>query len=250
MSWAGYRAAWSIVSGPAFDVYVGTRMLAVEFGSGSRRLVAAAASEGLSHVLREIPASRLRSRPVRVWLSGGLCRAFLLAAPRGLSDHAELERIASAVADARTGLSAPCRVWVDETADAGRHVVAAASEDMLAGVMSAMGDARLNVIRLAPWWGAAQHALAPPTTAGSCTLMSIADCDSLTVFSAEGGSFGSVASWPHMLNERDVHGLLKRAEAELPGVPSRSIHARLMIDGAPFVSTGPTFAFSDRTRIT
>ena len=82
----------------AHDLYVGSRCLAL-FEAQSR--VWAQAVSGIDEALGAL-ADRLKAQErklrLRVWLSGGLCRPFLMPAVEGVKGSAELQRVAEEVA--------------------------------------------------------------------------------------------------------------------------------------------------------
>lgn len=104
MLWAGSKPR---------DLYLGTRAVAICDGadvllSAPVQGFAAGVSQAQSHLAKAPLTGRLR-----VWLSGGLCRPFLLPDLPGIHGAAETLRVASRLASERTGLGSDCRVWLD-----------------------------------------------------------------------------------------------------------------------------------------
>jgi len=93
------------------DLYVGTRMAALCQG-GQAIFVAAVNDTDAALAALSPPLAKLGGRSkLRIWLSGGLCRPFIVPAVPGIRGTVEWQRTAAALAPQRTGLAGPCRVW-------------------------------------------------------------------------------------------------------------------------------------------
>ena len=123
----------------------------------------------------------------------------------GLAGEAEFERVAVAMAPARTGLTGPCRVWFDpplETALAKQpapRLVVALSQEVLDRCLAVLRGARLRAVSVKPWWaGVLNAALSTvamtPAAAAKVEMLGVRDCDSLTVLAGAADSFDHASS--------------------------------------------------------
>lgn len=141
-------------------------------------------------------SSGRRSRGLRLWFSGDLCRPFVFEVPASLRSAAEVDLASQEVARAtHAGMDAatPLRVWLEPARRDSRlrlgaalpEHVAACAEDRL---LPLVGTRRLH---MAPWWaqglrtGLAQHPAA--------VAMALIDPDSLTLV----GGRGPGIDWVH-----------------------------------------------------
>lgn len=181
MSWAG--------SDP-LDLYLGTRAVMLARGASAE---AAHATEGwpasqqcLARVVEALP----RQVTVRVWLSGALCRPFVMPAPAGLKTEDERRRAMEAFAQRACGFDGPVRVqWQEARKD--RPIIGMAMDAAMLAHIKA-GLARLRVRMLTPWWMAAlNHQLkqAPDTA-----CIAVQDCDALTMLTGEAACFSQAST--------------------------------------------------------
>lgn len=176
MWWAGNKVR---------DVYLGTRAVAVCHGSD---VLVAEPTEGFDESLSglqawiESAAPRLR---LRVWLSGGLCRPFILAPVAGAKTDVELTRIATSLAGQRTGLDEACRVWLEPRKLGESKVAVAIQESTLLAIqkMLATSSKRPRALSIQPWWSEMlRHVLVRKPGA---KFVSVRDCDSVTVLAGD-----------------------------------------------------------------
>lgn len=173
MWWAGSKA---------HDVYLGTRATAVCLGAESVWQEAVPDVDTALAALGawlEQAAARCK---LRVWLSGALCRPFILPAVPGIRGELEWQRMASALAAEHTGLTGPCRVWVDPTKGDVPRVAAAIEESTLDRLLSAVNGTaghRHSLVSIRPWWAdVLRAALRDDATRHAVAAQ---DCDSLTL---------------------------------------------------------------------
>lgn len=174
---------WS--GGSEFDVYVGTRAIAVS--RGVERVLAQqvdSVDAALGALRQWVHEGTERAR-LRTWLSGGLARPFIVPEIAGVKGNIERQQVARSLAPQHTGLGGDCAVWID----AGSRVAVAVQETTLERLLALCADAprahRIASIR--PWWSEALRwklAEEPETTA-----LAAQDCDSLTVLAGRGGGF-------------------------------------------------------------
>lgn len=177
---------WWAGSNP-LDAYLGTRSTAI--CRGSERVWSAACSgvdDGLQKLRSQLQSNTARQR-IRLWLSGGLCRPFLIQAVAGVRNTAEAQRIADATAPNATGLQGACRVWIESRQPSGARVAVAAVADVLNAASELATGGRGRVMSVKPWWSEVLRAAmlqSPPPTA-----LSLQDCDSVTILLGQGGQF-------------------------------------------------------------
>lgn len=147
MWWAGNRRSSSDI-----DLYIGTRAFAAT-GGGLRHgdtaldnvdAVFAAMEDCLNRAGR-----RLR---LRVWLSGALCRPFVVPVLPGIRSLDELHRVAVAMAAPRTGLPAPCEIWLDAGPLDRSRVAVAIHSEVLDRLLQKLRARRHRIVSIRPWW--------------------------------------------------------------------------------------------------
>lgn len=163
------------------DVYLGTRAVAV-----CRRVEVLLSQpvDGFEAALAELGVWRDKApvRPkVRIWLSGGLCRPFLLPQVAGVRGAIEQQRMAEVLAPQHTGLTGPCRVEVDAANKGATRAAVAMEKARLDQLLELFG--KHSPISIRPWWdevlkSALQRKITP-------RVVAVQDCDSLTVLIGE-----------------------------------------------------------------
>ncbi len=181
MSWAG--------SDP-MDLYLGSRAVMLARGASAEAAHGTDAWEASLLCLAKVAAALPRRAAVRVWLSGGLCRPFVMPVPAALKSEVERQRAMAAFAQRACGFDGPVRVqW--HGGRKGEPVIGMAMDAaVLDSIKAALST--LSVRTLAPWWMAAlNHQLqrAPDTA-----CIAIQDCDSLTLLAGEGAGFTQASS--------------------------------------------------------
>lgn len=170
---------------------------------------------------------RTGHRSLRIWLSGALCRPFLLARPTAVLNAFEFERIARAMAPDLTGLAGPCAVWCDRFNAADSALVAAASESLVAMLGDLRCGKQCQVKMLRPWWSEALR-LALKTKPDLRTgTLAIRESDSLTVLSGEGGCFLLAASHAPLGDERTFKSTWLRTSAAIDLTHYPATHVKL-----------------------
>lgn len=201
---------WSVGS-KVVDVYLGTRAVAV--CRGEQQLLAQAA-DGVDTAIEALQAW-LAHAPTRqklcVWLSGGVCRPFLVPAVPGLKSRAELERVAQSMATAATGLHGECQVWL-EPGSLGEARVAVALpkatlERLLGAIEPAEGRAH-RLLSLRPWWGELLRATLRQTP--SARVVAAQDCDALTMIVGRDGGFEFVSCLSPVTDRATAEAALAR----------------------------------------
>ncbi len=221
MLWAGSKPR---------DLYLGTRAVAICGGadvllSAPVQGFAAGISQAQSHLAKAPFTGRLR-----VWLSGGLCRPFLLPDLPGVHGAAETLRVASRLASERTGLGSDCRVWLDAPRRDEARVAVAVAQDTLDLVMQGLGS-RWRIESVQPWWvEVLQLALSrkiKPVAVG------VQDCDSLTVLIGRESGFSVATTISPLLDEAAADSAFTRTLMSANVDPDEALRARLVVGGSP-----------------
>jgi len=221
-----------------WDVYLGTRAVLMARGDEcvSRQHVndAEAAWSVFSEALNVLP-SKAR---LRIWLSGGHCRPFLLPPLPGVKRGDEWRRAAEALVEQHTGLTGPCTLQMQpEQPDGSRLVVAVGSEvvqRVTEGVAQAGRSLRLRSLR--PWWAAALHHVLAHRT--EFVAVAVQDCDSLTVLSGQGGVFASASTLAPVYDAGVAASALARLSAVNGWATDRTSRVALRMDAAGELQQG------------
>ena len=205
MWWAGSR------SGKVHDVYVGTRAFAVCAGGGE--VVLAQAVAGVEEALAALGqwlAQAEAKLSLRLWLSGGLCRPFIVPLVPGLKNASELARVLQAMAPQHTGLPGECQVWKDNDGEAPVAVaVQRVVLDSLQETVNAASQAhRHRIASIRPWWADALRAALQQEPA--VPAVAVQDCDSLTVLTGRGGRFDIATTLTPVIDREAARSSLAR----------------------------------------
>ena len=241
MSWVGFE--------PPTQVFLGMHTVALDGGHGLQRSELSDRSDALTAALGGVQRSYWRRPPVRVWLGGGLCQAFLLETPSGLRDENEVRRLAAGLAPERTGLTGPCDAWVEDGAGGVPRVAAAVNSSTLQRVRDGAAAAGVRVLSIAPWWRAAQQALAASLRDDQRGLMAIEDGESLTLLCSETSGYVSAATWLPALDSASTGALRRRLLVGVEVTPAHQLNVRLDFDGECAAVPEGSFAFSRWTRV-
>lgn len=226
---------WWVGSRP-HEVYLGTRGFAVCKGDGEpvwqETDSLRAGLDTFAAWLGQVePKSKLR-----LWLSGGLCRPFVMQAVPGVSGDAEWQRVAAAIAPAQTGLAGACEVWLSKSGQRGAARVAVAVEQQVlqrlqALVEGAGGGHRLVSTR--PWWSELLRvALLRDAT---LPALSVQDCDALTVLAGDGEGFDTATTLTPIADRESADAALARWLLTAEVAADRMLRAQL----APDVAQAP-----------
>lgn len=198
MWWAGSKP---------FDVYLGTRAVAACGGKEVLLFEETLSLEAGLGALSAWCASAPTRSAVRVWLSGGLCRPFLVPPVAGVKSHDERWRVAASMAAERTGLIGELDVWLDEA----RHDIAtlavALDQSFLPHLQSALvanSKRRLRLASLRPWWADVLRAHA------GAQAVAVKDCDSLTLLMGADQGFELATTVSPVLDEESGRAALSR----------------------------------------
>jgi hypothetical protein len=235
---------WSVGS-EVVELYVGTRQAAMcRRGASSRREVVQSLGDAvttcaqwLNEVQHEIP------RPLRlkVWLSGGLCRPFLMHPAPGVQGPDEWAKAAQALAPRLTGLVSPCAIWMDEPPRKAAVIAAAIEQqalDLVGQLTSAQAPFKRTLDRISPWWGLVLREAGQRS--GPAGLLVAHDCDSITALvhgEAGGGEISSATTVAPVADAVSAEAALARLTFSLDGTDRACRIARWSIDAGPAPAT-------------
>jgi len=217
----------------ACDVYLGTRALAVCEG-GVPVLVTSvegfdAAWSGLAEWLNA-EAAPMRRR-LRLWLSGGLCRPFIVPAVQGVANDAEIQAVASAMAPQLTGLVGPCTVFVERRAPKASVIATAAQEGYIQKIHDLMASSarKPKLLSIRPWWAEVlRHSLLREPTLAA---LGVQDCDSMTVLvGRKPGGFDGATTYAPVVDQCTAQSVLMRALLSSDVASNSELVGRLVMD--------------------
>jgi hypothetical protein len=197
------------------DIYLGTRTVAWVDGNGATVAASIEGMESAVFTVRDRLEESVYKGRLRIWLSGGLCRPFLLPDLSGVVNPDEILRVASRLAIERTGLSGNCKVWLDRPRRGTARMAVAVAQGTLDALHAELGGRwRIDAIR--PWWTEVLRvALSREET--PCAL-GVQDCDSLTLLMGKKNSFDAASTICPVLDEAAANSAFARAllSADIP----------------------------------
>lgn len=177
--------------GDRLEAYIGTRRVAI--CAGDRVLLDERVGE-LAQAVDCIAAwLRAQRRPprVRIWISGSLCRPFLLPGPLALESPQERDLATQALAVRAMG-GMPVRVWLAAARrrDSG-CLGATAGEASLAAIEAAVLPRCCGRPVIGPWWAEGSRLLASSGAVKAAAVI-VRDSDSLTLLATRGQGYHAV----------------------------------------------------------
>lgn len=217
------------LAGFDLHVYLGLTRVGVA-RSGAEPVWASAGSldEGLAKAFELVGAatqdSGIRRRGnLRLWLSGGLARPFLMQPIDGVKLWTDAIKIAPSLAPEATGLGEPCTVWLDAWNDRQASLAVAVPTSLLERIERLASESgRYRVKGVRPWWSwvMSQHASHADT---SPAMLAVRDSDAMSLLGwADSEDAPKVANcyWP-LPDDDQATSLVRRAamSAGLAGTP-------------------------------
>ncbi|HET9645623.1 MAG TPA: hypothetical protein VFP68_20210 [Burkholderiaceae bacterium] len=211
------------------DLYIGTRAFAF---AGKGRRHTEAALDGIDAVFLTMEAhldnGAEGSSRVRVWLSGALCRPFVVPVLPGVRTQDELHRAAMAMAAARTGLPGPCEVWLDAGPLDRSRVAVAMHREVLDRLLQVLRARRDRIVSIRPWWsGVLDEASRRDANAPAIAAV---DDESLTVLLGHGDAIESVNCISPIIDADAATAALARALISSDVESGRELVGRLRLD--------------------
>jgi len=223
---------WWVGSKP-HDVYLGTRAFAVCRGADKLAVQSVEGSDAVFGAFAGWLAEGGPRRRLRLWLSGGLCRPFIVPVVPGVSSEQEWQQVAAAMAPAQCGLQGACRVWLsapDKKRNA--RIAVAVQETLLQRLHETVDSAacKHRIASIRPWWSEVlQHALQREPT---LQVLAVQDCDALTVLAGAGEGFDSASTLTPVFDTETAEAALARMLLMADVAPGQDLRARLTLNGA------------------
>jgi len=215
------------------DVYLGTRAFAVCEGGAP---VLAAEVEGLDSALNGLAEwlnaeAAPKRRRLRLWLSGGLCRPFIVPAVRGVANDAEIQAVASAMAPQLTGLVGPCTVFVERRTPKASVIATAVQEGNIQKIrdLVAASPRKPKLLSIRPWWAEVlRHSLLREPTLAA---LGVQDCDSMTVLvGRKPDGFDTATTYAPVIDQSTAQSVLTRALLSSDVADNSELIGRLVMD--------------------
>jgi hypothetical protein len=222
--WAGSNRA---------DLYIGTRKAAL-CAAGREPAVESvhSADEALAVTARLLRLGAARAS-VRVWLSGGLCRPFLVPPLAGIRSTREAEKAVQAMAPQRSGFAVPCRVWLESDRKSPDRIAVAVPQEWLLQLLELLHVRGRRVASIRPWWASAlQGTLC--AKGDTTSALGVKDCDSVTVLMGSAGTFEMAATFTPIVDDDAARSALKRAmmSSSSPNASGRIVRLAIGESGA------------------
>lgn len=226
MWWAGAEAT---------DVYLSSRCIAVFEGQERVCLQRLGDGDTPAPAFEDWAHNAKRRLRIRVWVSGGICRAFLVPAADQLKNRAEALKVAEAMAPDSTGLASGCSVWLDSDQGAKGVVAAAIDQGTLTGVLEVTRLAGLRLLSLRPWW--AELLRAAVAQASDIQSVAVHDCDSVTVLAGQGDRLEFATTHAPVGDRATAEATIRRLMMLASVAPGGGLMARLTPDSDRIVAT-------------
>lgn len=240
-----------LVGAKAHDLYLGTRLVALCEG---QRLIARQpvpdAAAGLALAAEWLSAQAPRAA-LHVWLSGALCRPFVVGYVAGLRGQDEIHRIIQAQAQRALGRQDRCRVWQERAAQQGQRIAVAAGESWLEQIEQTMRSLKRSVKSIAPWWAEVLSNYAADNTAKPTNskhpgmqVLAVRDCDSLTILAGRGRGFALVRSVAPVDDAASARSALSRLLLSQDMPQASPVWVALLAEGSASRTLWPRLAMS------
>jgi hypothetical protein len=231
----------------ALDVYLGTRTALV---CRQDQRVLGSSVAGVDAALDAIGAalSTLEQRQrLRVWLSGGLCRPFVLPNVAGLRNGQEIERMATALAADATGLQGPLNVWMEPGSASRAQVAVAMPANVRQRIEELAASRRSRVVALRPWWAEVQRAALAQQK--DLAALSVQDCDSVTLLLGNGDDLELVSTVTPVVSAESARTAFARALLSSSVDATAALSIALVPDQADGSGTNARMALGSLSRV-
>lgn len=233
------------------DLYLGTRLVALCEG---QRLIARQpvpdAAAGLA-LAAEWLSTQAPHAKLRIWLSGALCRPFVVESVAGLRGQDEIHKVIQTQAQRALGRQAPCRVWQERAAQQGQRIAVAADESWLGKIEQTMRSLMWPVKSIAPWWAEVLRAHADDAKAKAPTsqrtgmqVLAIHDCDSLTILAGSQQGYALVRTVAPIGDAVSARSALSRSLLSQDMPDASPVWVALMTEGSASGTLRPQLALS------
>lgn len=189
--------------------------------------------------LRHGASRRWWTARCRVWLSGGLARAFDLPSDGGAWRAPDAGKIVDALGRRALGRDVPVRTWAPARRREGSHRLGVAVEERLVlGIEAWLAANRVRATVIAPWWAAEIDRVAQRERVLQQAVFVARDCDSLTVVGANGKCVQWARTIGPVTEDTEADRALQRLRQTVESDWSRTIMLRL--EPAVVSTAGPT----------
>lgn len=208
------------------DAYVGTKLVAICKPREQLVVWSADASCGASELIHRWGQDQQRPLKIRIWLSGGLCRPFLLP-PIARSSADELRKIAASLIPAQIGWSEPALVRVDMPSVRGDSTVGVAVKNRtIEELTRALGAGRHRPVSIQPWWGRVLRAALAIRPDADCLV--VQDCDSVCLIAGERRSIRTASVVTPIADHTAAEAAIARLRFSQE-ITSKPMYARLAL---------------------
>jgi len=174
------------------DLYLSTEAVAMV---GSQRTLwhqdVTGCEAGLAALARRWVDAGAPTR-IKVWLGASLCRPVRVSRVAGSLSRRERRHLVESSAIAGSGLTAPCRLWLDQGVDAEAVTAIVVEEAVLAAIgtaFSAFSAFGARAVSIRPWWARALDAAL--ATNPALNALGIWEGGALTVLTGSDDTFAS-----------------------------------------------------------
>jgi hypothetical protein len=230
-------------AGDRLDAFLGMRRVVLARGEA---IVGDAGTvgfeEGLECLVRWLDSGRRRPL-MRLWLSGQLCRPFMLRDAGALRSAAELDAASEALARQAFD-DQPVRWWLQEPHRARPCLGAAVASSTVHTCESVLQPKLRARLRVSPWWAEASR-----LPLESCCGWVVQDCDSLTLLAVDGDRIVDVRTASPIGAEAATTTLRRwRSAGDLPAGEWIRLRLRADVEGIPGARKLPLAALTEVTR--
>jgi hypothetical protein len=175
------------------DVYLSTHEVAMVVAEQSLwHQDVADCEEGLAALVQQL-IDLGAPRKINFWLSASLCRPVKIASVTGILSYQERRLLAESTAIAGSGLTAPCRVWLNNAVATETGPAVVVEEAVLTSIKKASSSVGARAVSIRPWWARAlDAALAANPVLSS---LGIWEAKTLTVLTGSGDAFSSAQTF-------------------------------------------------------
>ncbi|MDR2880655.1 MAG: hypothetical protein LBV29_01970 [Azoarcus sp.] len=194
MFWDGFSRRASF--GEVADVYVGSNRVQWAGIDGQRGYVPIKGAGELFETVRFALRNIAPRRPLktRLWLSGSICPAILEMPIAGIERDEERIRIIQAHMVQEGWFHEPPLVWLEAATPHRPRLAAAFDGPLLQALAKALGELKLKVQSIRPWWSDPLRVFATQADGKEARVLAVADGDSLTVIAGSKAGYTRAAT--------------------------------------------------------
>jgi len=147
---------------------------------------------------------------LRIWLSGGLSRPWIMPSISGLRGEEEWRRSALAMVTSKTGFLQACEVWIEPRVQGDSRIAVAVPADFLLQIERVVGQfARtVKLLCVAPWWSEALRLVEKDS---NCRVLAVQDYDALTILAGANNTITNASIVTPLFEEAAAQAALTRS---------------------------------------